>query len=262
MHRMKEEVILKILAQESLRLEFWLKRYGILMFQLFLWNFQRLRTFLELFFKIQGPNYEIRDYGLIFESPRGFFAKLSGIIDFGIIFVRKNTWTRSTGRGPCLASIHGGPWQCGRERGGAPAEARCAGAMTHRRLLRGAEEGEGDGGKAAVMTARGGGVLWGERGGKEGGVGCCEMRCSRGDFYRCRGGGRRTKGGGVSRGGSARVSRRRRHHGQAAGGGRRSGWGLCVSEGEGGRRAGLSRSGGQGPRGVRGGGAGWLKPKA
>jgi hypothetical protein len=42
----------------------------------------------------------------------------------------------------------------------------------------------GDGGKAVVMKARGGGELRHERGGKEGSVGCGKVRCSRGAFYR------------------------------------------------------------------------------
>jgi hypothetical protein len=65
---------------------------------LFLWIFLGLGTLLKLLLKNQGSNYEIRGCGLILEKPRGFFAKLPGIIDFGIIFVRKKPWTRSMGR--------------------------------------------------------------------------------------------------------------------------------------------------------------------
>jgi hypothetical protein len=52
----------------------------------------------------------------------------------------------------------------------------------------------GNSGKAAAMKARDGGGLRRERGGKEGGVGCVEVRRDRGAFYRCRGGGRRPDG--------------------------------------------------------------------
>jgi hypothetical protein len=53
----------------------------------------------------------------------------------------------------------------------------------------------GDGGKAAVMKMHGGDEHRHEGGGKEGGVGCDEMRRGRGAFYRFRGGGRRSGNG-------------------------------------------------------------------
>jgi hypothetical protein len=48
------------------------------------------------------------------------------------------------------------------------------------------------------LKALGGGELWRERGGKEGGVGCGEVTCGRGAFYRCQGGGRRPGDGEVN----------------------------------------------------------------
>jgi hypothetical protein len=49
----------------------------------------------------------------------------------------------------------------------------------------------GDEVKRRRLKAHGGGELQCEKGGREGGLGCDEVRRDRGTFYRCRGGGRR-----------------------------------------------------------------------
>jgi hypothetical protein len=71
-------------------------------------NFSGARDSFGIIFQKSRSNCEIRDYWLILEKPRGFFVKLPGIFDFGIIFARKKPWTRSTGCGPRPASNHSG----------------------------------------------------------------------------------------------------------------------------------------------------------
>jgi hypothetical protein len=56
MHRKKEEVILRILAQEPLDLELWLKGYKFLNFGAIFGDFSEARDLFVNIFQIHEPN--------------------------------------------------------------------------------------------------------------------------------------------------------------------------------------------------------------
>jgi hypothetical protein len=75
MHRKKEEVILRILAQESLDLELWLERYQFLKFWSYFYGFSEARDLFVNIFRISDRTEKIVDRWLISENPRGLSAK-------------------------------------------------------------------------------------------------------------------------------------------------------------------------------------------
>jgi hypothetical protein len=87
---MKEDVILRILAQESPKSELRLRGYGEKNFRdLFVISRKWLGVFLEIFLNSRISIGILVDYGLISDKCRGFFAKWWGILAGDLFFNRK-----------------------------------------------------------------------------------------------------------------------------------------------------------------------------
>jgi hypothetical protein len=80
MHKTKEGVILRILAQESLKSKLRLRRYGEKNFRdLFIISEKWLGVFLEIFLNSRIPVGILVDRNLISDKCRGLFAMWRGI---------------------------------------------------------------------------------------------------------------------------------------------------------------------------------------
>jgi hypothetical protein len=83
MHKKKEEVILRILAQESLDLELWLERHEFLKFWSYFGDFSEARDLFVNIFQILGL-LQNRGPRVNFRKQRGLSAK-STKLDRGLI---------------------------------------------------------------------------------------------------------------------------------------------------------------------------------
>jgi hypothetical protein len=97
MHKKKEEVILRILAQESLVLELWFKRYEFLKFWSYFVDFSEARDLFGIIFQIPGSGCKFLDCGLILEKPRGLSATCPKLDFLGIVFQKETRGPRRPG---------------------------------------------------------------------------------------------------------------------------------------------------------------------
>jgi hypothetical protein len=91
MHRKKDEMILRILAQESLVLKLALKRYGILKIQGYFVGFSEARDIFGIIFQILGPSCKIMECELIFKNGRGLIANQLRFRIFPDLFCCRNS---------------------------------------------------------------------------------------------------------------------------------------------------------------------------
>jgi hypothetical protein len=84
---MKEEVIMRILAQESPKSKLRLRRYGEKNFRgLFVIFGKWLGVFLEIFLNSRVPVGILVDRDMISDKCRGFFSKWQGILAGDLFF--------------------------------------------------------------------------------------------------------------------------------------------------------------------------------
>jgi hypothetical protein len=56
-------------------------------------DFSKTRDLFGIIFNFQGPNCQIRDYGLILKKMRGLSAKCQKLEFPEFVFLKKNPWT-------------------------------------------------------------------------------------------------------------------------------------------------------------------------
>jgi hypothetical protein len=171
---MKEEVILRILVKETLDLELWFERYGILNFRGYFVNFSEAMDLFGIIFQIQGAFIKIGGLRVDTQEVQEPFSKVARIKEFSdLIFNRKFRGPSPRCGGPRAAPVHGGPrtpprrwltgeWlerrPCARNLTAVEEKGGGDGGEPHR-LQEGAAEGwtpSGDGGEQLAEEALGG----------------------------------------------------------------------------------------------------------